>query len=596
MVSMNTHDQWVHVFEKNKTRFDEEVPSSFMAVIDTQFGLGECFSAFWQTFQQSSQQQKNCHYTVLTDHLPDKSALCLDPMDCELQQELLTQWPVAISGYHRLILRQGKLVLTLIVGDRQTSLATLAGTFHHLFIHDIASWTIHDMKRLGLISQMNGTCWIDVLTPLLSVWLKEAGFVISCTDDQSNVFVTGRYVRRLKQQMVTAIKDKHAIVIGAGLAGTTLCERLTARGWYIDLLEASDDIAQGASGNLAGVFMPMLSKDDNPATQLIRTAFFYAQQLWRQVGGIGLRIKGEQCGVFQAARDNEQERIFQEIAEQAGYPETYAQFLTQAQATTFMGIATTAGYLFPQGGWINPPSVCRAMLVASKQHSGDYTLHLNCRVASAVHDDDMWRVYDEQQRLIAQAPTLILANGMGALHFIPSSNELLQPVWGQVSHLPQACVPPLPVVITGDGYLTRPYQGTVCMGATYEKKAVNQVSMAGHEDNLNKLRQFLPTVQISPKTLSENDGRVGIRCVTRDRLPLIGEIPSEQIIPLSGRAQHKTDSMSGLYSVLGLASRGLIWSPLAAEMLACHLQNEPMPVSKKLWQSVSPGRYFSRQK
>lgn len=591
---MTAYSHWQNVFEKNKTCFDETINTSFIAVADTQFGDGACFSAFWQAFQQSSQKQKRCHYMALVDQLPDSTSLHLSGVDDLFQQELIRQWPIAIEGYHRLILQQGQLVLTLVVGDRQNTLSLLTGTFHHWLIHDIPSWTVHDIKRLGLHCQFNSHCWISALIPTMLPWLKEAGFTLAATYDKPSEITVGRYTRQLAFQHRSPVNHKHAIIVGAGLAGSTMCERLTERGWRVDLIEAAQDIAQGASGNLGGVFMPMLSKDDNAATQLIRTAFFYAQQLWREVGGIGQAIDGEQCGVLQVARDKAQEQTFQEIAQQLHYPETYAQCLTQAQATQKIGLPTQTGYFFPKGGWLNPASVCRAMLAASEQHTGEHTLRVGCAVASIAYHDNAWCVKDRAGRIIAQAPTLILANGMDALRFMMTSSPLLQPIWGQVTHIPAQALPELPVVMTGDGYLTRPYQGVVSMGATYNKTPLTGISYAGHLDNLNKLKQFLPTIDISPDQLADHAGRVGVRCVTQDRLPLIGAIPdvtSESDRVKTGRQD--TQRVPGLYSLLGYASRGLIWSPLAAEMLACHLEKEPIPVNKKLWQAVDPNRYIN---
>jgi tRNA 5-methylaminomethyl-2-thiouridine biosynthesis bifunctional protein len=49
---------------------------------------------------------------------------------------------------------------------------------------------------------------------------------------------------------------RHAIVIGAGLAGSSAAERLAARGWTITLIERAQAPGEGASGNLAGVLRP----------------------------------------------------------------------------------------------------------------------------------------------------------------------------------------------------------------------------------------------------------------------------------------------------------------------------------------------------
>jgi tRNA 5-methylaminomethyl-2-thiouridine biosynthesis bifunctional protein len=67
--------------------------------------------------------------------------------------------------------------------------------------------------------------------------------------------------------------SRHAIVIGAGLAGSSAAERLAARGWTIALIERADAPGQGASGNLAGVLRPLPSLDDNRLARLTRAGF-----------------------------------------------------------------------------------------------------------------------------------------------------------------------------------------------------------------------------------------------------------------------------------------------------------------------------------
>ncbi|MFY0100206.1 FAD-dependent oxidoreductase, partial [Acinetobacter baumannii] len=68
---------------------------------------------------------------------------------------------------------------------------------------------------------------------------------------------------------------RQALVIGAGLAGTAAAERLTARGWRVDLIDAGPEVATRASGNHGGLFMPALARDDSPLARLTRAAFLF---------------------------------------------------------------------------------------------------------------------------------------------------------------------------------------------------------------------------------------------------------------------------------------------------------------------------------
>jgi tRNA 5-methylaminomethyl-2-thiouridine biosynthesis bifunctional protein len=48
--------------------------------------------------------------------------------------------------------------------------------------------------------------------------------------------------------------------------------------------------------------------------------------------------------------------------------------------------------------------------------------------------------------------------------------------------------------------------------------------------------------------------------------------------------------------VLGLGSRGLLWSGLSGEILAAMLTGEPAPLSSELLNAVDPARFLLRQK
>lgn len=570
-----------------------------VTIIDTCWDRGEQFFHYWEWHQQHMPHTA-LHYVVLADTFPTAQFSEYAQTFPELKSALIAQWPVALEGYHRLLLCHTQLTITLIVGDRQKALSQLIAQADGLIVHQIDSWDAYAMKRLGLLSKHAAWCALDHMSSQQIGWLTQAGFVVSLDQTanchRNDMYYSAYYARMMTkhgaQDAVTnPCPEKHAIVIGAGLAGTTMCERLTASGWQVDLIEAEQDIAQGASGNVAGVYMPMVSQDDNVSTQLMRSAYVFAQQLWHAVGGVGQAIDGEQCGVLQLARDAEQDSAFEEAAVRWQYPKQYAQYWSPEKVSEHLGASTRGGWFYPQGGWLHPPSVCRAMLAACAQHAGKLNMHLGRQVSNIVRENNQWSVYDDAGQYIVHAPVVIIANGIMAKQWLPESVLPMTPIWGQVTHIPEQVMPALPFVVTGDGYLTRAYQHTICMGATYSHTPLSSVTIKGHQENLDKLAAFLPSYTFANIDQTMLTGRVGIRCVMPDRLPMIGSLPDVTADSKAGQGLHQIKRMPGLYSVLGYASRGLIWSPIAAEIIVSELNNTPMPLPKYLLAAMDPARF-----
>ena len=50
----------------------------------------------------------------------------------------------------------------------------------------------------------------------------------------------------------------------------------------------------------------------------------------------------------------------------------------------------------------------------------------------------------------------------------------------------------------------------------------------------------------------------------------------------------------GLYALSGYGARGLVWSALAAELLASALEGDPAPLERDLLEAVDPARFVLR--
>src|SRR5262245_64179598 len=90
-------------------------------------------------------------------------------------------------------------------------------------------------------------------------------------------------------------RERSALVVGAGLAGAAVCERLCARGWEVELVERHGKPAQEASGNPAGAFHPVVTPDDSVFARLTRAGFLASLPYWKNFS----EIRWDQCGLLQ---------------------------------------------------------------------------------------------------------------------------------------------------------------------------------------------------------------------------------------------------------------------------------------------------------
>ena len=95
-----------------------------------------------------------------------------------------------------------------------------------------------------------------------------------------------------------------------------------------------------------------------------------------------------------------------------------------------------------------------------------------------------------------------------------------------------------------------------------------------------------------------------MRCATADYLPIAGAVPDEtEFMTTYEGLRHdrkrlineKQPNIKGLYVLTGLGSRGLTSAPLLSELLVSQMMNLPPPMTRYLYQAVSPARFLKRR-
>jgi tRNA 5-methylaminomethyl-2-thiouridine biosynthesis bifunctional protein len=375
--------------------------------------------------------------------------------------------------------------------------------------------------------------------------------------------------------------DCDVLVLGAGLAGCSTAWSLAQRGLKVIVLDRHTEIAREASGNPAGIFMPVLEAAPSPKEAFYLDAL---RLLHERLAEASDRVSYQACGVLHLPRDEKQGRRFQSIiARQDLGPETVTPLSTQ-QARRKCGIPITEdGLYYPGGGWVSPRSLCRYYMthpgITHVPQSNTQTLR-RC--------DGSWAAIDEGGKIILTSDIAIIATG----HL---SADLEQTAWlpfhtvrGQITRLDLNNAHSLDCVICHQGYVLPLQEKELLIGATYSHDRNDyETDDKEHAENIRMLHQFLPEFVDTLEINASYSGRVGFRCVVPGRLPLVGRLP----VPQRLRHRHPPVMYQNLALTTAHASRGILSSGIAGEMIACELFNETNPYEqyRKL---VSPTRFL----
>jgi tRNA 5-methylaminomethyl-2-thiouridine biosynthesis bifunctional protein len=556
-------------------------------VFDTDWGNGAAFAGWVEAWRADPQRPAHLHVMAIARG--------------------------GLPGFRRMLQPEPAITLDLLHVPVEAALAQLAARIDAVHLHNLDDAGGGFARALARLLARDAVLHADGLCAQQTAALAATGWQFTSTSNSARDSTrTARYASRKPFAAIAPAPGRRAIVIGAGLAGAAACERLCARGWDVTLVERHAQAAMEASGNLAGITMPLLSKDDNIASRLSRAAYLFALDYWQSLGGVGAAddsaaIEGERGGVLLAARDAAHAGLQRATAVARGLPPWYAEwFDADAAAARFGPLAPHGGWLFPQGGWMRPASACQAMLDAC---GPALTRHFGVGSVRLERTGDEWRVLGSHgagvTNIIAQAPTVIVANGAGAGQLDQTGFLPLARVRGQVTHLAAEASPELNfplnpgLVLCREAYLTPAFSGVRSAGASYDDDDDPALRASSQQQNLDKLSSMLGSTLSSPlsSTLTNTPlrGRVGFRSVAPDRLPLVGALPDPQFAVGAERLR-ELPRQPGLYALLGYASRGLTWAPLAAELLAAGLEGEPLPLETSLAAALDPGRFQLRRR
>ena len=577
-------------------------------VLETGFGLGNNFLATWQAWRDDPQRCAQLCFISVEQHPLTRGDLervqraCPSP---ELAAALVQAWPPLTPNLHRLMLDDGRVQLLLALGDVQAWLPELVASVDAFDLDGFAPatnprmWDARVCKALGHLAAPGATLATWSAARALREGLASAGFEVRLGTGAGGKrdITLARYApaftppRAPARMSPRAAIDTHALIIGGGLAGCAAACALAEHGWCSTVLERHAQIAAEASGNPAGLFHGIVNAHDGVHARFNRAASLAAREAV-QIAIDRYGVAGNAAGLLRLETTLDAPRM-RELLHRPGLPPDFVQALAADEASRHAGIALAhPAWFYPAGGWVQPAGLARAYL---ERAAPRVERRHGVEVHALERAGDQWRALDAQGRVIAQSPTVVLANAGDALRLLGDPGWPIEKVRGQISLMKVGTFPLPRMPVAGAGYLLTEIDGRAMFGATAQPGDDDAaVRRSDHVLNIAQLDRLIGrSSAIDPDALQ---GRTAWRWSSTDRLPVIGAVP-DTMAPSTARLDQPrfVPRLPGLFVFTALGSRGITWSALGARVLAASITGAPVPLEASLIDAIDPARFVSRR-
>ena len=558
--------------------------------LETSFGDGERFLHTLQAWQDDANAPDRLFFTAFA---PDTLS--------HIHPLIASHCFGLLPGVHRIVLEHGQVHLTLCIGLAPALAREIDIAADSICIASEAEWDPRIIARLC----KRGTVlsWPHVNTNTLAE-LQQTGIQFSSTTSDGIYQPQWTHKSSLRPSLMSSSRadqgtmPQHAVVIGGGLSGAAVAFSLATRGWTVEVLDQGKSIGAGASGLPAGIFATHVSPDNNVLSRItrdgVRATLQRAQQLltpgteWQVSHLLEHRYAGKR-----------------QLPSPSQWPSAGQEWSTEAQATQKQagGLHETSDALWhPLAGWIQTPAFVKAQL----SHP-NITWRGECTVAKLKCVNSVWHACSGDGNTLAKSKHVVLANAhqsqalLDTVDGTENSNSTKRPhlpatalrgqvTWGTMAMLPPSLQHQLPAFpVNGHGsYIgnLKPLKNEHSdsywiVGSSFQRNDLDLATR--YEDvqsNIQQWSELMPALQdniLQDIDLTRTQSWAAIRSALPDRLPAVGEF------------QHP--DFTGLQVCTGMGARGISWSVLCGELLAAHLNHEPLPMASSLAKLMAASRF-----
>ena len=436
-----------------------------------------------------------------------------------------------------------------------------------------SAWDLKLLKKISSLSKKGTTASTYSVAGSVREALKESGFNIEKIPGigkKKHILkaVLENPVARKSNldpwlALPTPIQHQPITIWGSGLAGASIARTLAERGWRVTVREPLSEIAAGASGNPAGVFMPHLASETNDTSRFSLHAFQIFLRWFENYGA----HSGHASHVREIGLDKDTLSTTKKALREHSLRPGLAH------------IAQDLSILYSTSGWISPKKWCE---------------HLLTHPLIEVKTNANW---------VPGGFTLI-ALGKESMNHLPDLGFQMKGIKGQILSIPESELKSAPwEVLMKDAY-SIPYSRDQLIGATFEqKKNDSNVDREILDPFILKALKQLGLELKSGHIKSEWKARASIRAMTPDKLPIVGSVPELNFYRASYQDLYKgkrpsqypaAQYVTDLMVLAGLGSRGITYACSSAELIADLIEGKPLGMDRDLYSRVHPARFLIR--
>lgn len=607
-------------------RWQQLNSDSLFTIAETGFGSGLNFLVAWDLWTKTAPDSAVLHF-ISCEKFPLKLEdlkRCLSnfPELRSYAAQLVDAYPVLTPGFHQLSFEQGRLKLTLFLGDvldcyEQLLIcgdAALETSLRQEFVNawfldgfapakNEDMWAAAFFHSMALLSKKDTSVSTFSAAALVKKHLASYGFEVY------KMKGFGRKRHMLKARFLQAPNLKHrkrqtpwyyakpqkihhkkAIVIGAGFAGASISRKLAEAGWQVRIIEQHSAAGQGASANTQAVLFPKLSPFYAPLSELMLSGFLYSQQFLKAFVD-PLQFKG----ILLLAYNEKEKKLQSAIAEWMGHYPELGSYLTAEHASAVAGITLQSeALLIKDSGYLDMQALCKQLI----DHK-NIKLLSNIRVDRIERQDKAWLVAGEL------AETVIIANAAHSIEFEQTRDHYpIKPLRGQMTAVrpwPETQFLKLP--ICAQAHILPPVNNNLqWIGASYHPGSAD--SSCRPEDDRQTISQIQSSILNYQSETEIRGSWASVRASTADYMPVVGHVPvALEFFKQYERLQfnsrqwlaHPMPSYSGLYLFSGFGSKALSTAPLLAEHLLSLIEGLQSPLSNRLIAALTPARFLYRK-